>query len=488
MPINGADPATEPGQWQVKLLVNGAAIFTLPFSIVGPPQVFSITAAATVGSLVLNSAGQPNYCQQPPVQASFLTTSAEVGVWFTYNYGQNSDRVVIDWIPPTGATVTTQTTLLNGPGCTAWLLPIAGALAATQPGQWHVNVQVNDVTVVALAFVIAYPAGTITSPRPGSTLAGSTVAFSWTAVSGATEYIVCLGSTSGGLDLGCTSANAATSITLSGIPTLGRTLYAELTTYGGGAAPLGLTQASYTEAYSETSYATFTNISGSGPNVILNPPFTFQWNRIPGASYVLLIGTNGQGSSNLLDLTTSNTALTITSVSALGAILYFQLQTHYPDGTWWYIAYTFREPSGGSGGSGGSVGSNGSGSSGGSGIGVGNGGGSTGTGTGSGWVPGLTCYSTSYDMNQYNPDGSLNATYLDLIVENDCAVSIYVQPYSGIYGSLPFPLLPGDQSVFGVTQSDNPTLYVCPLDYQAVNTSTGFPVSAANQPWACAPD
>jgi hypothetical protein len=68
---------------------------------------------------------------------------------------------------------------------------------------------------------------TLTSPAPGSTLAGSSATFSWTAGTGATAYALHLGST-GPLtnnlyDSGVTSAK---SITVTGLPTAGATIYA----------------------------------------------------------------------------------------------------------------------------------------------------------------------------------------------------------------------------------------------------------------------
>jgi hypothetical protein len=70
--IAGQQPANEPGNWQVRLLVNGAVAFTLPFTItLGPPVVTAFTVS-------------PNNitCCTGPETLSWITvgaTSASIG-------------------------------------------------------------------------------------------------------------------------------------------------------------------------------------------------------------------------------------------------------------------------------------------------------------------------------------------------------------------------------------------------------------------------
>ncbi|MGB9144402.1 MAG: hypothetical protein WCC14_01145 [Acidobacteriaceae bacterium] len=64
-------------------------------------------------------------------------------------------------------------------------------------------------------------------------LAGSKVTFSWSAGTGATGYILRLGTTVGAYSLHTTGPITATSATVSGLPTTGETIYARLYTYFG---------------------------------------------------------------------------------------------------------------------------------------------------------------------------------------------------------------------------------------------------------------
>ncbi len=69
----------------------------------------------------------------------------------------------------------------------------------------------------------------LTSPTPGSTLAGSTVTFSWTTTSGASGYSLWLGSTGvGSVNLYDSGETTGTSATAKGLPTNGETIYARL--------------------------------------------------------------------------------------------------------------------------------------------------------------------------------------------------------------------------------------------------------------------
>jgi hypothetical protein len=74
------------------------------------------------------------------------------------------------------------------------------------------------------------PPATITSPTPGITLSDSLADFTWTAVSGATEYQLCVGTTPGGTNIFC-GTTTGTSQIVDHIPctdTVGGPIYVEL--------------------------------------------------------------------------------------------------------------------------------------------------------------------------------------------------------------------------------------------------------------------
>jgi hypothetical protein len=71
--------------------------------------------------------------------------------------------------------------------------------------------------------------GALTSPVPGSTLTGSSVTFSWTAVSGAPGYYLYVGSTGAGSGNIFTSGElTGTSVKVTGLPTNGEKIYVRL--------------------------------------------------------------------------------------------------------------------------------------------------------------------------------------------------------------------------------------------------------------------
>jgi hypothetical protein len=72
------------------------------------------------------------------------------------------------------------------------------------------------------------------SPVNGSQLASTTQTFTWTSVSGATQYWLYLGSTPGSYNIYNQSTGTSTSRTVTGLPSNGSMIYARLwTQYGG---------------------------------------------------------------------------------------------------------------------------------------------------------------------------------------------------------------------------------------------------------------
>ncbi|HEY7465849.1 MAG TPA: CAP domain-containing protein [Dehalococcoidia bacterium] len=75
----------------------------------------------------------------------------------------------------------------------------------------------------------------MTSPANGSTLPPSSVVFRWTAVSGASQYYMYIGTSPGSNNLASASLGTATSVTVSGYASNGSTIYVRLWTLYGGA-------------------------------------------------------------------------------------------------------------------------------------------------------------------------------------------------------------------------------------------------------------
>ena len=90
-------------------------------------------------------------------------------------------------------------------------------------GAW----QYNDYTVRAVTQTTPQGAQLVT-PAPGSTLTSTTVTFTWTGGSGATQYYLYVGSTPGFYDILLRGMGTSLSTVVTGLPSDGRTIYVRL--------------------------------------------------------------------------------------------------------------------------------------------------------------------------------------------------------------------------------------------------------------------
>jgi hypothetical protein len=151
--VQGAQPASEPGNWQVRILVNGATAVTQPFTILSS---LTITNKTTTAGLVSSGAG-PDFCATPITKTAFQTSDSSVYVWFTLDNGRPGDVLAINWIHPSGQLDSFQpgaTLNYSGSGCYAWNIDIRGGQPATEPGPWQVRLLVNGSTAFSLPFTI----------------------------------------------------------------------------------------------------------------------------------------------------------------------------------------------------------------------------------------------------------------------------------------------------------------------------------------------
>ena len=180
-------------------------------------------------------------------------------------------------------------------------------------------------------------AATMTSPTPGSVLAGPSATFTWTSATGSAGYWLFLGTTGvGSKDLYDSGEQTATSATFSSLPTNGVTIYARVYTSHSGVLV-------YND-YAYTAAAKAVLITPTPGSSLTRTSVTFNWTAATGSGnqgYWLFLGTTGVGSKNLYDsgqLTT--TSATFSNLPTDGVTIYARIYTRY-DGVLFYNDYTY---------------------------------------------------------------------------------------------------------------------------------------------------
>jgi CSLREA domain-containing protein len=208
---------------------------------------------------------------------------------------------------------------------------------ATMPLISSINLTAEATTAIDVS---AGPAQLLT-PTPGlSTILGTTnVQFTWSTGTGVTitGYKLSLGTTGvGSGNLYFSGVTSGTTATARNIPADGVTVFAQLGSLING------TWQYVNYVYTESGTlkpATLTPSSGT-----LATSQTFTWNNGVGpVEYVLLLGTIGQGSSNLYDSYETTATSTTVSIPSDGVTVYGTLRQLIND-TWQVSRYTFTEP------------------------------------------------------------------------------------------------------------------------------------------------
>jgi hypothetical protein len=145
--IAGTAAATHTGSWTVKLLVNGNAMGTIQFSIASLLIDGAITTNEVKGA-----------CSDATPVSFFLTSDPQVIALIRLRGTGTAGNLRFEFYNPAN-----QISFISSGPLTAdrssqcWLgtMKIAGATAATQPGNWHVKISYEGQPVTDLPFVIA---------------------------------------------------------------------------------------------------------------------------------------------------------------------------------------------------------------------------------------------------------------------------------------------------------------------------------------------
>jgi hypothetical protein len=154
------------------------------------------------------------------------------------------------------------------------------------------------------------------------------------------QYALWLGTTSGAADLYNSGHITATSASVTNLPTIGATVFAQLWSYEGGG--WKSTVYTFTEGVGGTPPALSALISPA-PGSVLGSSATFTWSAGSDVSqYALWLGTTMGGSDLYNSGHITTTSATVTNLPMNGATVYAQLWS-YESGGWHFTVYTFTE-------------------------------------------------------------------------------------------------------------------------------------------------
>jgi hypothetical protein len=308
----------------------------------------------TAGRTVTDADVTEAYYTENPVTgaATYTTSTSPTLIAPTPGAALPGSSVTFSWTP--GVEATLYALVLGSTGPNSANLYNSGPVSTTSVTVTGLPANGETIYAQLWAFVnnswvvtnYTYTAATtapavMTSPLPGSTLPGSVATFSWSPATGANLYVLTLGSTGPGAgDLYNSGPVSIDSLTVTGLPTNGETIYAELWAFVNNV----WVPTNYIYTAATTSAAVLT--SPAPGSVLPSAGATFSWTPADGATtYALTLGSSGPGSSDIYNSgPVSATSVTVTGLPANGEMIYAQLWT-YINNAWVFISYTFTAQS-----------------------------------------------------------------------------------------------------------------------------------------------
>ncbi|MCP4344033.1 MAG: hypothetical protein GY795_00725 [Desulfobacterales bacterium] len=177
----------------------------------------------------------------------------------------------------------------------------------------------------------------VSSPASGSTLSSTNVTFSWDN-SGASQYWLWIGTSSGANDVYSDDQGTNTSVDISGLPRDGEALYVRLWSKVNGEWVYS-SDNTYNACNCSSSVAAIQNpASGSA---LASDTETFTWNNSGASQYWLWIGTSSDGNDVYNEDQGTNTSVAISGLPHSGETLYVRLWSKV-NGAWLYNSdYTY---------------------------------------------------------------------------------------------------------------------------------------------------
>ncbi|MCP4337350.1 MAG: hypothetical protein GY799_00340, partial [Desulfobulbaceae bacterium] len=171
----------------------------------------------------------------------------------------------------------------------------------------------------------------IQNPSSGSALASDTETLTWNN-SGATQYWLWIGTSSGGNDVYNENQGTNTSVAISGLPHSGETLYARLWSKVNGT---WLYNSDYTYTACNHSSSIAGIQSPASGSALGSTSETFTWNNTGASQYWLWIGTSAGSNDVYNGNQATNTSAVISGLPSSGETLYVRLWSKV-SGTWFY--------------------------------------------------------------------------------------------------------------------------------------------------------
>jgi Metallo-peptidase family M12 len=294
-----------------------------------------------------------NWRNSAPAAAKAQITSPQPGstlnsstVTFTWNTGSGVSQYWLDVGTTLGGTQIYSQSQGTNLSVTVGGLPTNGSTVYVRlwsliGGVW----QFNDYTYTAASGGGGVKAA-ITSPVPGSTLTSSTVTFAWNTGSGVAEYWLEIGTSFGGTQIYSQSQGTNLSVTVSGLPANGSTVYVRLWSRISGVWQFN----DYTYTAASGGGAVKAEITSPTPGSTLgSSTVTFAWNTGSGvAEYWLEIGTSVGGTQIYSQSQGTNLSVTVSGLPANGSTVYVRLWSRI-SGVWQFNDYTYTAASGGGG-------------------------------------------------------------------------------------------------------------------------------------------
>jgi len=302
----------------------------------GGPAAPIATLSATTLTFPSTAQGGSNGPQSVTLTNTGSATMTGISVGATAGTDPSSYSV--------GGSCITTTSLAVGAPCTLSVTfnPMAtGTLTASVTITDNAAPSTQTVSFTGTGTPAVVPAA-LTTPTPTTTLSGTSVTFDWTAGTNVPKYWFNLGTAASGANaknIYSGSSTTQTSVTISGLPNNGETIYATLYSYIAGTfQPIVYT---YT-AYGAPTPAVLTTPSPS--STLTNSTVTFSWTTgINVQHYWFNLGTasSGANSKNLYSgSSTTSTSVQVSGLPTNGETIYATLYS-YIGGTWQPTVYTY---------------------------------------------------------------------------------------------------------------------------------------------------